>query len=99
MKGKKISANEINKFCYCNYQWYYEKVYGTKEIRRINSEYCKENGFENKALKNFSRGQKFHNRYVFKYRIKKFFKLCLILFFIFLILYILNYFDVFGVIL
>ena len=75
MKGKKISANEINKFCYCNYQWYYEKVYGTKEIRRINSEYCKENGFENKALKNFSRGQKFHNRYVFKYRIKKFFKL------------------------
>ncbi len=94
MKEKKISANEINKFCYCNYQWYYEKVYGAKEIRRLNLEYCKENGIESKVSKNFSRGRKFHNRYILKYKIKKFFKICFIFGFILLILYFLNYFDI-----
>ncbi len=30
-----ISANEINKFSYCPYQWYYERYYGRKELRLL----------------------------------------------------------------
>ena len=76
---KKISAGEINKFCYCNYQWYYEKIYGTSEIKRLNSEYCEKNGFQSQTSKNFKRGRKFHNNYVFKYRMKRFFRFVLFL--------------------
>lgn len=87
MKRKKISANEVNKFCYCNYQWYYERLYGISEIRRINSEYCRENGFISKTSRNFERGKKFHNNYIFKYKLKVFLKFVLILAVIALLFY------------
>nr|WP_317359380.1 hypothetical protein [uncultured Tyzzerella sp.] len=32
-KDEKISASEINKYCYCQYSWYYERLYGKKHIR------------------------------------------------------------------
>ena len=96
---KKISASEINKFCYCNYQWYYEKVYGLAEIRRLNSEYCEKNGFKSGTSKNFERGIRFHNRYVFKYKIKRFFKFILFLIIFVLIaaaVYFINYYKIFD---
>jgi len=96
---KKISASEINKFCYCNYQWYYEKIYGATEIRRLNSEYSMKNGFESKTSKNFKRGRRFHNNYVFKYKIKLFFKYILFIFIFALIaaaIYFVNYFEIFD---
>ena len=96
---KKISASEINKFCYCNYQWYYEKVYGSAEIRRLNSEYCEKNGFKSGTSKSFERGIRFHNRYVFKYKIKRFFKFILFLIIFVLIaaaVYFINYYKIFD---
>ena len=30
-----ISAHEINKYDYCPYQWYYERLYGRAELRRL----------------------------------------------------------------
>lgn len=96
---KKISASEINKFCYCNYQWYYEKIYGSAEIRRLNYEYCEKNGFKGGTNKNFKKGMKFHNSYVFKYKVKRFFKFILFLF-IFVLLaaavYFINYYKIFD---
>lgn len=35
---KPISASEINRYTYCPYQWYYERIYGTKELRRLAKE-------------------------------------------------------------
>ena len=29
----KISANEINRFVYCPYQWYYRRYYGQKDLK------------------------------------------------------------------
>ena len=33
-----ISAHEINKYDYCPYQWYYERLYGRAELRRLYAE-------------------------------------------------------------
>ena len=33
-----ISANEINRFVYCNYQWYYGKIYGSARLRELVNE-------------------------------------------------------------
>ena len=30
--SKTISAGEINKFVYCPYQWYYQRLYGNKNL-------------------------------------------------------------------
>ena len=97
MNRKKISANEVNKFCYCNYQWYYERLYGNSEIRRLNSEYCEKNGFTGNTNKNFKRGRNFHNNYLFKYKFKRLFKFMLFLFIIGLIIAILYFIDYYKV--
>ncbi|MCL2415746.1 MAG: hypothetical protein FWD01_02930 [Defluviitaleaceae bacterium] len=39
MDKKTISASEIGRYIYCNYQWYYEKSFGTAELRRRKKEY------------------------------------------------------------
>lgn len=66
---EKISANEINKYTFCNYQWYYERLYGSKNIR---NEYKKRN--ESLNLISYTKiklnkGVKFHNRYLLKRKI------------------------------
>ena len=33
--SKTISAGEINKFVYCPYQWYYQRLYGNKKLREL----------------------------------------------------------------
>lgn len=64
--SEKISANEINKYCFCPYQWYYERLYGTKYLRNLQNERNKELGLTDKINSNFDRGLKFHNNYRLK---------------------------------
>ncbi|MEA4815429.1 MAG: hypothetical protein VB120_01005 [Lachnospiraceae bacterium] len=69
MKKESISANEINKFTYCPYQWYYEKIYGRKEIRRlaaIRNEEANAN-----MLENYSVGSKHHSYRYVNYKISR----------------------------
>ena len=79
-----FSANDINKYTYCSYQWYYEKVYGQKELRRLYNERNKELGLDGKTTSNLVRGQKFHSKYYKKDKFSR--NLKLVLFFLSLIL-------------
>lgn len=79
MKNKNdfISANEINKFAYCNYQWYYERLYGASEIRRLYKERNEALGIEGSAKGNFSKGLEFHDKFYKKQKLLKSLKLAL----------------------
>lgn len=59
----KITANEINKFSYCPYQFYYERVYGQKRIREIRSAILEEKGYTDKTKSKLRKGLDFHNNY------------------------------------
>jgi len=61
--SKSISANEINKFVYCPYQWYYERAYGSAHIRELYKERNQRLGLEDVVLSNFRKGQGFHANY------------------------------------
>lgn len=86
--SSRISANEINRYVYCNYQWYYRRVYGDKTLNKMKKE-------RNKTLKittdsrvhAFVRGNKFHQDYHKQYQIKKIIFLLLLLITIALVLY------------
>ena len=67
---KTITANEINKFCYCPYQWYYERVYGIKELRRLANERNELYGFADSNKSNFIKGIEYHSNLKFKNGIK-----------------------------
>ncbi|NLK20516.1 MAG: PD-(D/E)XK nuclease family protein [Epulopiscium sp.] len=68
---KTISAGEINKFIYCPYQWYYQRVYGNKELRELVKMRNEQYGYEDASLSNFERGNRFHKKYHFVYKLKK----------------------------
>ncbi|HQD50721.1 MAG TPA: hypothetical protein PLL17_06275 [Defluviitaleaceae bacterium] len=71
-KSNTISAGEINKFVYCPYQWYYQRLYGSKKLRelaKIRNEYY---GYEDSDLSHFNKGTGFHKNYHFAYKIKQF---------------------------
>jgi len=59
---KTISASEINRYLYCNYQWYYERKYGAAELRRRKKAYMEEMGITSSSGENspFQRGLIFH---------------------------------------
>ncbi|MFV0503022.1 MAG: hypothetical protein ACK5LT_03495 [Lachnospirales bacterium] len=60
--SKYISASEVNRYVYCNYQWYYEKKYGRKKIVEIAKK--KYPYYKNSEIKkNFIHGSKFHKKY------------------------------------
>jgi len=61
--SKSISANEINKFAYCPYQWYYERLYGAAHIRELYKKRNQQLGLSDVALSNFRKGQSFHADY------------------------------------
>lgn len=64
MKNKKyITPNEINKYMYCPYQWYYEKHYGRKNIKELYDKRNKELNLEDKTKSNFKKGLEFHQNY------------------------------------
>jgi len=64
-----LSASEMNRYTYCPYQWYYEKVYGRKELYHLSQQKKQKEKSSNKTSKtsskpstqgNFKRGLKFH---------------------------------------
>ncbi|MCL2565119.1 MAG: hypothetical protein FWE24_04830 [Defluviitaleaceae bacterium] len=61
--SKFISANEINKFLYCPYQWYYERLYGMMHIRGLYKERNQKLGLEDTAYSNFKKGLDYHESY------------------------------------
>ena len=65
---KKLSANEINRFIYCPYQWYYGRYYGQTELK---TRYKALGNKGSKVENNFSKGIKFHKAYYRKYRIRR----------------------------
>lgn len=76
--SKSITANEINKYTYCPYQWYYERLHGKKEI---SEKYKKRNealNLKNDEPSNFQKGIKFHDEYLNKNKAKTTFKIFLL---------------------
>lgn len=66
--SQKISANEINRFAYCPYQWYYTRYYGSKALQEsYKALEIRSSGHES----HFVKGQKFHNSYYRSYRLKR----------------------------
>ena len=63
--AESISANEINKYLYCPYQWYYERLHGAAEIRKLYKERNHELGLEDVAYSNFRKGIAFHSSHDF----------------------------------
>ncbi|WP_250277315.1 hypothetical protein [[Clostridium] colinum] len=93
--NEKISASEINKYCYCEYSWYYERLYGKKYIRE---QYKKRNDnldFTYKTIDNFKRGIEFHDSFLAKRKVKVIFKTLILIFFISLLLFILKLCGIF----
>ena len=58
-----ISANEINKFLYCPYQWYYDRLYGTIHIRNLYKERNQEHGLDDTVYRNFNKAHDYHDSY------------------------------------
>lgn len=68
----RISANEINRYVYCHYQWYYRRRYGDPELTKLKKEYNRALGIKKDARTHaFVRGNKFHLNYHRWYKIKK----------------------------
>lgn len=65
--GKRtVTANEINKYCYCPYQWYYERLYGRKELRKLAAERNERLGITDSRLSNFASGLEYHSHVKFR---------------------------------
>ena len=80
MERKTISAHELNKYAYCPYQWYYERLYGRKELRRLYQERNQRLGLTDSMESRFRRGEAYHKRSYFLLRWKQvFWKLVVLL--------------------
>ena len=81
MARKTLSAHEISKYDYCPYQWYYERLYGRKELRRRYVERNTRLNLEDSLASEFRKGEKYHRRsyLLLKFR-RMFWKLIIILF-------------------
>lgn len=64
----KISANEINRFVYCPYQWYYGRYYGQTALKE---KYKALKDKNSKVESNFKKGLRFHKKYYMQYRFQK----------------------------
>lgn len=62
MERKTLSAHEISKYDYCPYQWYYERLYGRKELRRLYVERNERLKLEDSLASEFRKGEKYHRR-------------------------------------
>lgn len=81
MERKTISAHEINKYDYCPYQWYYERLYGRAELRRLYAERNERLQLDDSQKSRFQKGEEYHRRSYFLLRFKRAFrKLILLLF-------------------
>ena len=73
MERKTLSAHELNKYAYCPYQWYYERLYGRKELRRLYQERNERLQLEGERESRFEKGEKYYRRSYFFLRLKKMF--------------------------
>lgn len=64
----KISANEINRFVYCPYQWYYSRYYGQTVLKE---KYKALKDKNSKVESQFKKGLRFHQKYYITYRLQK----------------------------
>ena len=71
---KTISASEMNKFTYCPYQWYYQRLYGTKKLNQLAKARNEQYGHGDRTHSNFQRGNEFHHTYHIQYKIWQFLK-------------------------
>ena len=55
-----IAATELSKFDYCPYQWYYERLYGRKQLSAFAAERNRRLGRTDSRQSNFNRGNEFH---------------------------------------
>ena len=55
-----LTPNEINKFVYCPYQWYYERLYGRKQLSAFAAERNRRLGRTDSRQSNFNKGNEFH---------------------------------------
>lgn len=78
MKNNKtrISANEINRFVYCPYQWYYNRYYGATVLNQKFKE-LESSISEHEA--HFVKGMNHHKQYYLHYRLKKLMQLMVLL--------------------
>jgi hypothetical protein len=67
---KKISATEVNKFCYCRLQWYYERLYGARQLSEWRKERNAEMGWTAESESAFERGRKFHDGYTRRHAVR-----------------------------
>lgn len=78
----KISANEINRFMYCPYQWYYGRYYGQKALKeKYQALEKKEGPYEG----NFRKGLHFHEKYYRHYKWKRRLEIGIVIIFILLL--------------
>lgn len=69
---ERISANEINRYVYCNYQWYYRRLYGDPALSKLKKEHNKTLGIKkDPRIHALKKGSKFHMRYDWWYKVKK----------------------------
>ena len=73
---KKISSNEINRYIYCPYQWYYSKYYGQTKLK---DKYKALNKNGDKTENNFTKGINFHKNYYKEYKRNKMLKIALVI--------------------
>ncbi len=66
--NRKISANEVNRFTYCPYQWYYGRIYGQKKMKEM---YQQLGIGPSPDKANFKKGLEFHKEYYSKYEEKE----------------------------
>lgn len=84
---KTITPNEINKYLYCPYQWYYERYYGKTQLRNLYKERNEKYNYKDTTKSNFKKGLDFHNNYSNGHE-DKFPKKLIIIFIMVLILFI-----------
>lgn len=71
-----ISANEINRFMYCPYQWYYKRHYGHKYLQ----EQYKAMGLSSSNHENnYTKGTNYHSTYHRRYRFKRLVQMIVVL--------------------
>ena len=71
MERKTISAHELNKYAYCPYQWYYERLYGRKELRKRYQERNERLGLTDSMESRFQSGEAYHKKSYFLLRGKR----------------------------
>lgn len=70
--SSRISANEINRYVYCNYQWYYRRLYGDQYLSKLRKEHNRALGIKKDARTHaFVKGNQFHKSYHRWYQFKK----------------------------